>query len=308
MEYIKHDELQSFYGKSYVINEHLTVKHPKIKKIMKYGEEKYFSLIHSLTAIPSDMKSMLFDNEIDYEEISDFEFFTLLYNNFTVEDTEIIFGDQLDFSKLERFRDNKLEELFLAEPIDFVEKILTLNDEALISFIDEVFLNMSLDIKKDVLDVISKYKNKEIDDNLFKSFFPKELFDIRYPKEDGIYIDEHIYMLITNYLKGIHGIQKKADRSGNQSTKDFMIELDRQEKLTNKNKKFKSVLLPLIIALVNCGDFKYNYKTVLKLPIKMFMDSMTQIQKYKNFNFTMSGIYAGTVDIKKINKKELNWI
>ena len=61
-------------------------------------------MIHCLTAIPSDMKSRLFDIGIDYEEISDFDFFYLMTRGLTIEQTSILFYD-LDFQSFEMFVD-----------------------------------------------------------------------------------------------------------------------------------------------------------------------------------------------------------
>ena len=66
------DRLQLYWGAPYVINANIIITPPKIKQIVDYGEQGYFSMIHTLTAIPSDMKSQLDDIGIDYEEISDF--------------------------------------------------------------------------------------------------------------------------------------------------------------------------------------------------------------------------------------------
>jgi len=60
-------------------------------------------MVHHITAIPSDMKSQLFDLKIDYEEISDFELFMMLTPMLSVDQTSILFGD-LDFQKLKRIR------------------------------------------------------------------------------------------------------------------------------------------------------------------------------------------------------------
>ena len=59
------DQLQLYFGDPYVINEHITIKQPNIGQIMEYGERKYYQMVHTITAIPSDMKSQLFDMKFD---------------------------------------------------------------------------------------------------------------------------------------------------------------------------------------------------------------------------------------------------
>ena len=93
------DELQMYFGEDYIVNSYITIHQPTIGEIVKYGEKEYYSMIHTLTCIPSDMKSQLWDLQIDYMEISDFTLFMLLTRALSQEQTSLIFGD-LDLSKL----------------------------------------------------------------------------------------------------------------------------------------------------------------------------------------------------------------
>lgn len=75
---LEFDELQAYFGEDYVVTDKIRVHSPTLGDVIKYGERRYYSLLYLLTAIPSDMKSYLFDAGIDYEEISDFDLFCSL--------------------------------------------------------------------------------------------------------------------------------------------------------------------------------------------------------------------------------------
>lgn len=60
-------------------------------------------MLYNITSIPSDAKSMLWDNGIDYCKISDMEYFILMTRGLTQDKTEILFGD-LDLSKMETWK------------------------------------------------------------------------------------------------------------------------------------------------------------------------------------------------------------
>lgn len=242
-------ELDLLRGCDYVINEHIKIRQPTLDEIYRYGEKKYFWLVNTLTISPADIKSMLYDLNIDWEEISDFEVFILLCKSLSLEDTSIIFGDRIDFSKL-----------VVCENTNTNEPVLV-----------------------------------EVDSNN----------NIKY---DGILIDSHIYMLFTEYLRKMHGFKKNNERAGNEETKKILIELEREDLKLAQSKEFKSVLKPLIIPMVNCQEFKYNYTSVWELPISLFLDSVKQVQKIKEVGYLMQGIYAGNIDQSKINKKDLQWI
>ena len=98
------DELKLYFGDDIQINEYIKIHPPSVGEIVDYGEQEYYSMIYCLTAIPSDMKSKLFDIGIDYEEISDFDFFYLMTRGLTIEQTSILFYD-LDFQSFEMFVD-----------------------------------------------------------------------------------------------------------------------------------------------------------------------------------------------------------
>lgn len=94
----EYDELKLYFGEDYKVSDKISLHQPTIGEIVEWGEREYYSMIYTLTCIPSDMKSQLDDIGIDYMEISDFELFMLLCHSLTPKQTSIIFGD-LDFSK-----------------------------------------------------------------------------------------------------------------------------------------------------------------------------------------------------------------
>lgn len=94
MEYILDDELSVYRGKDISVAEGIVIHQPTLDEICIYGEQEYFSIVHTFTATPADMKWQLDDLGIDYTTISDFElFYGLIYKGLDSESTRIIFGD-----------------------------------------------------------------------------------------------------------------------------------------------------------------------------------------------------------------------
>lgn len=106
------DELQMYFGCPFHINDKIIIYTPTIGDIIEFGERKYYGMIHTLTCIPSDMKSQLFDMNIDYEEISDFELFILLTRGLTPDSTRLVLGD-LNLSEFIVCTNNQNGELVL---------------------------------------------------------------------------------------------------------------------------------------------------------------------------------------------------
>ena len=176
------DSLFLYFGDDYVVNEQISCHQPTIGEIVDYGEGQYFSMVHSLTAIPSDMKSQLWDIGIDWCQIEDFDLFCMLSQTLTPEQTGIIFGD-LDFSKLKPYQNPQNDEVVLAD------------------------------------------------------------------KETGVIIDKLLYMRIMSFLRKLHNITPKPEKAKGKRAKEAMIEEDRRNREFNKNKPFRSYLLPLISAV-----------------------------------------------------------
>lgn len=109
------DELQMYFGEDYVVNDYITIHTPTVGEIIKLGERKYYSVVSTITAIPSDMKSILFDMHIDYEKISDFQLFYLITRNIHPEDTELLFGN-LDLSKMNLYFDDITQQAKMVNP------------------------------------------------------------------------------------------------------------------------------------------------------------------------------------------------
>lgn len=93
------DELGLYFGDPFVVNDYITITLPKIGELVKYGERQYYSMIQTVTAIPSEMKSQLWDMGIDWTQITDFQLFMMLAPTLSQEQTSIAFGD-LNFQAL----------------------------------------------------------------------------------------------------------------------------------------------------------------------------------------------------------------
>lgn len=234
------DSLFLYFGDDYVINDKIKLSQPTIGQIVDYGEAQYFSMVHTLTAIPSDVKSMLWDQmELDWTQVEDFDLFVMLSQTMTPDKTGIIFGD-LNFSKLRPYRSKINDEIVLA--------------------------------------------------------------DI----ETGVKIDKLIYMRIMTFLRKLHNITPKPERAKGKRARQAMIDEDRKNREINKDKPFRSYLLPLISSVKVRQGYTRDY--VRNMGLFEFFDDLNRLQIISNSDHLMSAVYAGTLDMKKIKKEELNWL
>lgn len=231
-------DLELYFGDDYVINDKIKIHQPLVGELIKC-ERDYFSVVHTLTAISSDMKSQLWDMGLDWCELEDFELFMMLAPTLPVKRTKILFGD-LDFSKLRPFRNNQNGDIVLAD------------------------------------------------------------------RESGIIIDQLIYTRIVNYLRKLHNITPKVEKTKSKTVKKWLIDEDRQRILTSQNKPFKSYLLPLISSVKVKQGYTKDY--VRNMGLTELFDEVARLQIINNADHLLQGVYAGTIDIKKLDKSELNWM
>ena len=231
------DELLLYFGDDYVINDKIKIHQPLVGEIVNC-ERDYFSMVHTLTAIPSDLKSQLWDMGADWCQVDDFELFRMLAPTLPQDKTSILFGE-IDFSKMGQY----------------------------------------------------KHKNGDI---------------VLADKESGIIIDQFIYTRMMNYLRKLHNITPKVEKTKSKTVKKWLIEEDRKKIELAKNKPFKSYLLPLISSVkVKQG---YTKEYVRNMGMYELFDDIARLQIIHNADHLLSAAYAGTIDMKKIDKKELNWM
>jgi len=95
------DELKIYFaGYPYQVNDGISMISPTVGDIIEFGEAEYFSAVHYLSCIPSDMISTLWDMGIDWEELDDFDLFIMLSRALHKDDLKLIFTD-LDLAEME---------------------------------------------------------------------------------------------------------------------------------------------------------------------------------------------------------------
>ena len=129
-----------------------------------------------------------------------------------------------------------------------------------------------------------------------------------YCKDNGIVIDNLIYLKIADYLRKLHNIKSKVEKAYNETTRKILIQIDRERIEKAKNKPYKSQLKELISAMMRYPGFKYKKNELKECGLYEFMDAVQGAQVYVSTTSLLSGMYSGMIDTSKINKKELNWM
>ena len=144
--------LQLYFGDPYQVSDKIIIYQPTIGGILEYdkqfGESEFWSMLNVFIGNTTSYRLLLWDMGIDWNEISDFQLFSLLIKTLKVENTEILFGD-LDLSSFDAYMkqipnkeksDNKEE----SEP---KQEMILWNPELDIEITEDIYNNIVLYIR-----------------------------------------------------------------------------------------------------------------------------------------------------------------
>lgn len=125
-------------------------------------------------------------------------------------------------------------------------------------------------------------------------------------KETGVVIDEMIYLRIVKYLRKLHHITPKVEKTKSKTVKKWLIEEDRKRIAAAQDKPFRSYLLPIISSVKVRQGYTKDY--MRNMGFYELMDEVERLNIIVGSDALLQGMYSGMIDTKKLDKKELNWM
>ena len=159
--------LQLYFGDPYQVSDKITIYQPTIGGILEYdkqfGESEFWSMLNVFIGNTTSYRLLLWDMGIDWNEISDFQLFSLLIKTLKVENTEILFGD-LDLSLFDAYmkqipnKDESNDE----EESEPKQEMILWNPELDIEITEDIYNNIALYIRTmfNIFPKIEKAKGK----------------------------------------------------------------------------------------------------------------------------------------------------
>ena len=114
-----------------------------------------------------------------------------------------------------------------------------------------------------------------------------------------------IYEVLVTYIRKMHGFKKQVDKAGNAITRKVLIDEDRKAAQRNKNKPYKSFLVPLVSALQ--GRQKYTKEYICNMGVYEFFNQIARTQIIVQADAALGGMYSGFCDTKRMDKTVLDW-
>lgn len=120
-----------------------------------------------------------------------------------------------------------------------------------------------------------------------------------------IIINQIIYEILTTYIRKMHNFKKQVDKAGNAITRKVLIDEDRKAAQRNKDKPYKSFLVPLVSSLQGRQGYTKDY--ICAMGLYEFMNQIARTQIIVQADAALGGMYSGFVDTKKMDKSVLDW-
>lgn len=273
MNMFEQDELKIYRGSGIKITPQITVTQPTLGQIEEFGERRYFSAVHTLTAVGADLKWQLWDYyNIDYTKIDDYELF-------------------IQFIWMAVSSKKRIYTELMNNPKKYKNELSSISKETL----DEMLVNPLQLVLKDIdLGDFTLCKNEATDQIV--------LYDV----ERDITIDRVVYTQIVDVVRKIHGFKRNNEKPANKTTKMILIEDARMEAAKNAKQPYKSILKPLISALTvkcgMCGD-----ERIWNMPINAFFDNLKRANKIQDAELLLQGAYSGFASLKNVDRSRLEW-
>ena len=125
-------------------------------------------------------------------------------------------------------------------------------------------------------------------------------------EDHTIVINEIIYEILVIYLRKMHGFKKQVDKPGNEITRKILIDVERKDAERNKNKPYKSFLVPLVSSLQSRNHWTKEY--IRNMGIYEFFEQINRSQVIVQADAALTGSWSGMVDTKKIDKSVFDWM
>lgn len=115
MKKITFDKLQMFFGMPYVVDIEgvkgvITITQPTLRLLVEFGEKRFYSNLNPFVSNTTTHRLPLWEAGVDWNEITNFDLFCILYQSVEDEFAEMIFGEGFSFSSFELYEKSYDEE------------------------------------------------------------------------------------------------------------------------------------------------------------------------------------------------------
>lgn len=273
------DQMKLFFDREFQVTDKIIVKQPTIQDVIDYpeGEDGFMFLIRIFTGNTTYFKVSLWDQGVDWNDLTDWELFVSLVKSLPPNSTKVIL-EGVDFGKM------------ITVPLDNIENDIKNTD----SDTDSINNSEEKTDKENKFSSISEEKHQKF---------------ILYDPENDIEFNEITYLRVRNYLRHMFNIFPKVEVGiKSKRIKKEIVNYDKKVLEKQKKNSSGSFFMPLISTLLVYPGFKYKKEELRQVGIVEFLDAVQRISVIENSLSVMHGMYSGFVDGSKIKPESYNFM
>ena len=132
-----------YFGDPYVIDVpsaegSITIYQPSLDDIIKIGHKRFIDSLGILVTNTTSYRMILWDMGLDWNVISDFELFLMLYKSVDKEVSHMLFGGDVDLSTFQIYK----------KTTESTEKVIIYNEELKVEIDEQVYFHVSQYLRK----------------------------------------------------------------------------------------------------------------------------------------------------------------
>lgn len=116
-------------------------------------------------------------------------------------------------------------------------------------------------------------------------------------EERGLIIDKMVQLNISTYLRMLHNIKTKPEKTKSKIIRDILIEEDKRKRELHKDDEYQSALLPMFSVLVTSGIYRKD--ELKQVGLYEFFNTVNRLPMLKTAAAVMNGLYCGFADYSK---------
>lgn len=155
-EKMKFDKTKMYYRQPFKVNDRITIYQPSVGDIIEFGENEFYNnVLAPFITNPTSYRVLLWDNKKDWNKMSEFELFVMLYKN--IKNTELLFHN-FSFEGYNPYTRTIGDKTSIVLWNKETDDIITENDYTVISQYIRTLFNIFPKTEK----VIGKYTKQEV--------------------------------------------------------------------------------------------------------------------------------------------------
>ena len=127
-------------------------------------------------------------------------------------------------------------------------------------------------------------------------------------RDGTICIDASVAEEIASVFRRISFIKRCEKKAGNSAAKKFLLERARKKLRSQRARPYAPFLENAAVKLACAPEFGGGLRELCQMNLYAFNACLHQVQKRCDYDHICNGIYAGTVDTKKIDLQKIHWL